>query len=113
MAGKVEGICWLPAPPSGMTTQLLIVSGPASFTLRDPLMTCIREVDLEGGCRIWVLYGEVPTNAAELSDARRRVQAVMTLRGPTPPSDTRVAMFGLIEEKTAAAIEVAIDSGVS
>ncbi len=112
MTGKVEGICWIRPPPPGMTTQLQVISGPAAFILKHEPMTCIREVELEGDRKVWVLYGELATNLEELSDARRRLAALKTtLRGPTPPSDTRVAMFGLIEERTAVAIEVAIDSG--
>jgi hypothetical protein len=95
-----------------MTAELRILSGAAGSEIVDPLMKSIREVELEGSRTVWVQHGVFPTNAAELADARRHIAALrMNHRGPTFASDTRVAMFGLIQERTAVAIEVAIDSG--
>lgn len=116
MTGDVRGIHWLPTPPRGMTAQLLILSGPATFDtsqLVDPRSgrSCLREFHLADERKVWVLSEVVATNPGELADARTLVRA-WKASGKWPVADVgdRVALFGTLPVGIAVALEIAVDS---
>lgn len=78
-ANGAGDVVWLPSPPTGMATEVLILSGPKGYKGLVPwrsdggLTDCIFDDTLDSGKRIWIVHHTIPAPPASEIRAMRQV----------------------------------------
>jgi hypothetical protein len=114
-------VIWLDAPPVGMGTEVLILSGPPSYQGLFPQRSygaptgCLHETQLANGRRIWVVHHVIPAPSSEIEKYRKQVWREFAIHGwldpavPPPSKDERLNLSMDCQDGSGAEVELAAD----